>query len=65
MSTVKIYTINCDRSGDHAPDCDGWIGQELSLVVVRRIAKQAGWVRAGQRDFHPACAPEIAGVSDV
>lgn len=62
MTTIKLYTINCDQNlngGDHADGCPWWIGNERSAAEVNKVARDAGWKSerlGGYRyDYSPQC----------
>lgn len=62
MTTVAIYTLNCDGLPAFDDDCERWVGEEISLANARRTARAAGWSVARERDLCPHCATRL-GVS--
>lgn len=61
MTTIKLYTINCDggMNAQHAPGCEMWIANADTASEALAEARAAGWVR--QRlggyalDYSPEC----------
>lgn len=51
MSVVRQFSMRCDECGDGEDDFYGSYSED-----VRREAKEAGWIRRGNRDLCADCA---------
>jgi hypothetical protein len=51
MSVVRQFSMRCDECGDGEDDFCGSYSED-----IRREAKEAGWIRRGNRDICVDCA---------
>lgn len=51
MSVVRHFSMRCDECGDGEDEFYGAYSED-----IRREAKEAGWIRRGNRDICVDCA---------
>lgn len=66
MSVVTAYSVHCDLpSAEHPHDhhgvsaCTGWTENASEWFEARQLARAAGWLHTGGKDYCPAARKVI------
>ncbi len=58
MTTIGLFTVNCDATGDRTDGCHWWIANADTAARARREARTAGWQVPSDGkgpDYCPSC----------